>query len=65
MEAVYLCLTCLKVSAVAGECHERPMIRCGDYGLGIGSHRNANPSTHWLVETVAALQGSKPDEPAE
>jgi hypothetical protein len=60
MDAVYLCLTCLKMSALAGDCHERPMIRCGDFGANAAQALEA-PATHWLVQTVADFYSEQPE----
>jgi len=64
MDAVYLCLTCLKVSALAGDCHERPMIRCGDFGGDLGQAVEEAPATHWLVQTVAEFYSEQPEDAA-
>lgn len=59
MNSVYLCLTCFKVSAQAGECHAHPMIRCGNSGPN-GAATSALESgyheIHWLVQTITELQ---------
>ena len=60
MDSVYLCLTCLKMSALQGDCHEQPMIRCGDFGVKTDQTLDApGPSTHWLVQAVAELNAER------
>lgn len=63
MDAVYLCLTCLRVSALAGECHDRLMIRCGNFEPSPNGH-DGGPA-HWLVETISNLQTEQPEETAD
>jgi hypothetical protein len=60
MKVMYLCLTCLNVSAEACECHNRPMIRCGvdepsrpGTSPQLGTHPHAN---HWLINTLRMLK---------
>jgi hypothetical protein len=67
MKIIYLCLTCLNVSAEPRDCHNQPMIRCGtdeparaSNSPQLGLHPHAS---HWLIDTIRMLQHSSDDLP--